>query len=154
MYVAISCDLEEIRREGLEVWVPVRTGTRGAKPGIGGKEARSWGLKEDEIGQWTFRYDVEPPEEIRTRLMGKVIELTIKACWNHQLHKFGGVFYHQKSGGPIGKRITMACSRLVMIMWGLDAGERLTTSGIKARFDLVYVDDGRYLISMVPEGWG
>ena len=44
------------------------------------------------------------------------------------IYKFGGKLYRQGSGGPIGARVTMAASRLVMIDWGEEYSSALKRS--------------------------
>ena len=46
-------------------------------------------------------------------------------------------------GGPIGARVTMAASRLVMLHWGEEFRKILQKSGIPAPLCKGYVDDGR-----------
>ena len=60
-------------------------------------------------------------------------EIGVRILWEKFSYRFGQKIYHHQSGGPIGARITMACSRLLMQQWGesytnitLDLG--LTTS--------------------------
>ena len=89
-------------KEGLRVWCPIRTGTRGRKPTIGGNEARSAGVKEGEIGQWTFKYDLEPGLEVKSRMLAKVLEIVVRTCWSLQTYEFGGKVYQQEEGVPLG----------------------------------------------------
>ena len=108
---------EELMFEKFLPWIPTRTGTRGSKPGIGGLEAKKAGIKDGEVSNWEFSTDIDPPEEMKSDMMSKVIELIVKACWSLQLYQFGGQTFLQTDGGPIGNRLTMACARVVMIMW-------------------------------------
>ena len=51
-------------------------------------------------------------------------------------------------------RITMACSRVIMIEWGHEAMRRLGKSGIEVWLSKIYVDDGRFLVSLLDlEMW-
>ena len=152
IYLAINLTRKQIEDEGLKVWVPTRTGTRGAKPGIGGKEARA-GHSPNEGGQWQFYSDLEPPADVKKKMLGMVLEVAIKACWELQLHTFGGHVYLQARGGPIGMRITMACSRIVIMEWGREALRRMKLSGMEIWLAKFYVDDGRFLVSLLAKGW-
>ena len=136
----------------MEVWCLIRTGSRGRKPTIGGKEARGAGIKEGEEGQWKFRYDLESDRDTKRRMMGKVLEVIVKACWRLQTYIFGGKTYLEAEGGPIGMPVTMSCSRILMIYWGKVAKEGLEASGIKVIIEYVYVDDGQHLISLIQPG--
>ena len=84
--------------------------------------------------------------------MSKVLEIVVKAVWSLQLYQFGGSTYLQSDGGPIGNRMTMACARIVMLMWGFEVESRLTNSGIKSWIRSCYVDDGRYLLQVLEPG--
>ena len=150
-YIALNCSQSEIKSEGLSVWIPSRTGTRGARPGIVGNEERA-GKAPEVGGQWTFNTDLDPPREVVRKMIAMTLQLAVKACWELQVHQFGGKKYLQNKGGPIGMRITMACSRVVMIMWGREAVKRLRDSGMSVWLAKIYVDDGRFLISMLGPG--
>ena len=45
-------------------------------------------------------------------------EIGVRVIFENFIYKFGEKMYRQGSGGPIGARVTMAASRLVMIDWG------------------------------------
>ena len=106
----------------------------------------------DDVGQWTFPYDLEPSQEIKTKMMGKELQLVVRSCWKLHTYEFGGKVYRQSEEGPIGLRITMACARVIIINWGKIAKDRLEQSGIKVLVESCYVDDGRHLLSTLVPG--
>ena len=130
-YIAImeklTSGVEKVRRV-----LPMRS-KEGAKPtdiGIRNKEINSKYV-DTEI-EWTFP-DVEPTNPEKKEMRGIMCEIGVRILWEKFSYRFGQEIYHQQSGGPIGARITMACSRLLMQQWGesytnitLDLG--LTTS--------------------------
>ena len=65
----------------------------------------SIGRKWDPNNQWEF-----PDENISSaqtrKLIGLVAEIAIIVLFTNFSYKFGGKFYKQKSGGPIGVRAT------------------------------------------------
>ena len=66
--------------------------------------------------------------------------------WTHFYYTFGGKIYRQQSGGPIGARITMACSRIRMHDWAEKYTAILVRSSIYLYLYLPpknYVDDVR-----------
>ena len=58
------------------------------------------------------------PQQRRKRGFGIMVEIGIRALFTNFCYTFGGKIFLQQAGGPIGARITMACSRLRMQDWG------------------------------------
>jgi len=54
----------------------------------------------------------------KRKLIGSAIEKAIEASFKLHLYTFKGKVYRQLKGGPIGSRLTMAVSRVVMNCWG------------------------------------
>ena len=65
---------------------------------------------------------------------------------------FRGEIYKQRSGGPIGLRITMACSRLVMHEWGDKYMDILLRADLKISLLKSYVDDIRQACTLLRMG--
>ena len=59
---------------------------------------------------------------------------------------FGGEFYRQTSGRPIGLRSTCAVARLVMKVWDDKWLARLDELKIRLEEAIRYIDDGRAVI--------
>ena len=57
------------------------------------------------------------------------------------------------SGGPIGARVTMAASRLVMYNWGLAYTQILIRSNLDLRLFGIYVDDVCQGTDLLPRGF-
>ena len=79
-------------------------------------------------------------------------EIGVRILWDNFSYRFCKKIYHQKSEGPIGARITMACSRLVMQQWGESYTNILLRSNIKLRLFGNYVDDIRQGTNIIPKG--
>ena len=77
------------------------------------------------------------------RLVALSLEICIKFFFSNFLYTFGGECYLQGYGGPIGARLTMAVSRLVMQAWYEKYKEILDNSHIEELLKGIYVDDGR-----------
>ena len=71
------------------------------------------------------------------------MEVAINFFFRNFTYKFGGEIFVQMFGGPIGARITMAVSRLVMQEWKERYDQILKRSNIHEYLKGLYVDDGR-----------
>ena len=60
--------------------------------------------------------------------------------------------YLQRSGGPIGARLTMACSRVVMMDWGEEYTRILKEAGLTITLFKIYVDDVRQANTVLKMG--
>ena len=120
-----------------------KTGTAPTMASIG----RKW----DPNNQWEF-----PDENISSaqtrKLIGLVAEIATIVLFTNFSYKFGGKFYKQKSGGPIGVRATGAVAQLVMESWARKYREILENSGLKVPLMAGYVDDGRQVTSVLEPG--
>ena len=150
-YIAImeklTSGVETVRR------VLPRRSKEGAKPtdiGMRNKEINSKHVN-TEI-EWTFP-PFEPTNYEKREMRGIMCEIGVRTLWENFSYRFGKKIYHQKSGGPIGARITMACSRLVMQQWGESYTKILLKSNIKLRLFGNYVDDIRQGTNMIHKGF-
>ena len=75
--------------------------------------------------------------------MGLAMELAVVFFFKYFTYTFGGKKYIQLTGGPIGARLTMAVSRIVMQNWKDKYDLVLKSSGIIEYLNGLYVDDGR-----------
>ena len=81
-----------------------------------------------------------------------MLEVAIKFFFDNFVYSFGGETYLQGSGGPIGARLTMAMSRLVMQQWWDDFSKVMLNSNVKFRLKAIYVDDGRMIVQKLQKG--
>ena len=96
--------------------------------------------------------DKEPTEAEMKILMAIMLEVSIKFFYDNFVYSFGGKNFVQSSGGPIGARLTMAMSRLVMQQWWEDFDKILSGSNIDCKMRAIYVDDGRMIIKKLQKG--
>jgi len=68
------------------------------------------------------------------------------------IYTFGGENYIQGFGGPIGARLTMCASRLVMHDWHENFVMRLKQSKFFEKLGGLYVDDGRNMYEVFECG--
>ena len=143
----MTSGVEKVRR------VLPRRSKDGAKPtdiGIRNREINSKHV-DTEI-EWTFPA-VEPTNLEKREMRGIMCEIGVRVLWENFSYRFGRKIYHQQSGGPIGARITMACSRLVMQQWGESYTKILLKSNIRLRLFGNYVDDIRQGTNLIPKGY-
>ena len=68
------------------------------------------------------------------------------------VYQFGGKAYHQQEGGPIGARVTMCASRMVMQHWARGYEAILLKAGLRIPLLGGYVDDGRQGTTVLRKG--
>ena len=150
MYVRFEMDHFEIRALGLEKIVPRRRHHKGAEPRIPGREALSGDPEKDEI-RWEFPKR-EATEKEKINLMAACLEIGVRTCFENHVYQFGGRNYLQKSGGPIGMRVTMAAARIVMSDWARTMTDILLKANVRLYMKALYVDDKRSLMPAIEKG--
>jgi hypothetical protein len=68
-------------------------------------------------------------------------------------YNFGGKFYLQQQGGPIGLRSTCCIARIVMLWWGRQLTEVMANSNLSAEQKVRYIDDIRVWMRNIRLGW-
>ena len=130
-----------------------RKGRRGREAGMGsieGKERKIRGNKVD--SNWTWPEVRLDKTDIRN-LVAVALEIAINYFFTNFVYSFGGESYVQGFGGPIGARLTMAISRLVMQAWYEEFKEILDMSNIEELLSGIYVDDGREILTKLKLGY-
>ena len=91
-----------------------KSGKGGRHPGMQNKEmkGKSRGLET----VWEFPSATPTPYQQRI-LRARMAEIGVRVLWTNFTYEFGGETFLQMEGGPIGSRVTMASSRLVMQDW-------------------------------------
>ena len=149
-YVALNWSQAQCRSSKLRRVLPWRRGTRGTKPGIKGAGPR--GKARGDTEQWIFP-QVKLEEWEKRELVAVVVEILTEALFSKHYYTFGGKFFHQRGGGPIGLRGTCAIARVVMQMFdrkwrGVLAEQRITTELL-----VRYMDDARAFLPAFHPGW-
>ena len=136
----------------IEHLLPKRTpGRRGKEAGLGSLEAKRREVRESGEGNWVWPA-VMPTERETRKLIGMALEIAVKMVFTNFIYTFGGESYLQGFGGPIGARLTMAASRLVMQDWHEHFILRLKESKLFEKLGGLYVDDGRNMYEVFE--WG
>ena len=86
------------------------------------------------------------------RLIGIGLGLVVKFIFENFVYTFGGKYFLQLKGAPIGNRISMCAGNLTMEEWREKFIEILKASKIEELMAGLYVDDGRNLIEILPIG--
>ena len=146
-YIAINIEeLDETQIQRLKYLIPTRASNKGIKPTMA-----SIGKNWDPENQWVFQDTKNTEKEIKM-VIGAVVEIAVKILFKNFTYKFGGKFYHQSEGGPIGVRATGAVAQLVMEAWAEQYMKILTDSGVLVQLLSGYVDDGRQVTSVLSPG--
>ena len=124
-----------------------------------------WEMEEElEVGA---RMDCEPPKDPESRwqyprpprgqerrkLMGKVLEVAIKATFKNHIYLYRNELYRQKAGGAIGLRLTGIVARIVMDRWARVFSITLKEAEIILHMLRKYVDDVNLVLATIPRGY-
>ena len=96
--------------------------------------------------------ETKPTKKDICTLMAIMLEISVSFFFDNFIYTFGGKEYLQCSGGPIGARLTMCISRLMMQDWWEKFVEILDDSKIDYKMSALYVDDGRIVIEILKLG--
>ena len=138
---------------GSKLWrvLPRRMYNHGTKPGLTG--AGPMGANPDDENQWQFKRDMNLTEPEKKTIMAEVLRLAVEIMFDTHIYSFGGHFYKQKEGGPIGLRSTCALARVVMGRWDIKWKERVADCNIQVEDDGRFVDDARNFLYPLRPGW-
>ena len=149
-YVALNSSESEVRFSGLRRILPWRRYRKGTRPGVTGPGPT--GPSTDDEEQWTFPR-VELTEMVKTKLVATVVEIGVKTVFRTHVYQFGGRYYHQQRGGPIGLRATGAIAKIVMAEWDAQMLRILTDNDISYEMAVRYVDDIRMILRAIKRGY-
>ena len=130
-----TSDLEKLRR-----LLPRRM----TKPGIKPTMKSKWVNNKEILDDDDWLYSPITPTLAETRLIqGHVAEIGTRMIFQNFVYQFGAKAFHQQQGGPIGARVTMCASRMVMQHWARGYQAILLKAGLRIPLLGGYVDDGR-----------
>ena len=101
--------------------------------------------------QWIFKTK-EVSEEQLMEIVARCTEIAIRIIFENFMYNFGGKTRLQRKGGPIGARLTMACSRVVMQEWGEEYRRILVEARLVITLFKIYVDDVRQVSTVLKMG--
>ena len=129
--------------------LPFRRKVGGTEPGMSSEAMVGKKGKVEE--QWCFKVKEVNREQL-LEIIGRCVEIAIRVVFENFTYNFGGRIYLQREGGPIGARLTMACSRVVMIDWGDQYMMILKEFRLTVTLFKIYVDDVRQATTVVEDG--
>jgi hypothetical protein len=140
----LTSNLEPLRK-----MLPWRLTKPGVQPSMKSKCVNHKDVLADD--DWVYP-PITPTLEERRMIMGHVAEIGTRAIFEQFCYKFGGKAYHQQTGGPIGARVTMCASRMVMQHWARKYNNILLKAGLRVLLLRGYVDDGRQGSNVLRRG--
>ena len=149
-YIALNWNEAQCRASKLRRVLPWRRKSQGSRPGI-----RGAGPKGPDVGdtdQWVFPRVILSDLDKR-EILGAVLSIATTALFNHHFYSFGGAFFKQLKGGPIGLRGTCAVARLLMQVFDVQWEGVLRTMSIQFWLNTRYMDDGRTAMPPLKPGW-
>ena len=142
-------DVDKIEASALKKYIPVRRHNSSRRPGITSKHILS--PEEDDETQWVFETAIPSEYEIKC-LLGACLEQAVIAIFSNHIYTFGGRFFKQQKGCPIGYRVTGAVAQMRIADWMIKVKNILSSSKLKVWFETSYVDDVRHLLPILGKG--
>ena len=142
---------QECRISPLRRILPVRSSNMGVRPEVTG--ADPMGPEVGDQQQWVLPPKMRLTTREKRMIVVTVMKIAVLVLFRTHVYEFGGKFFLQKRGGPIGLRSTCAIARIVMLwrdekLLSLVASNNLTLKQ-KAR----YMDDIQLWLHSVRLGW-
>ena len=100
--------------------------------------------------QWILKCK-DVTRDQRMEIVGRCLEIAMRVVFENFSYMFGGKTFLQEEGGPIGNRLTMACSRVVMTDWREKYLDILDKAGIVTTLLKIYVDDVRQISTKIRD---
>ena len=146
LYIKLNEDKVKNQKilNSIKRYLPIRKqrSKRGRKPTISSK-------KQSEKWLWP---SLEASRGTLKRLLGVGLGIVVKFIFENFVYTFGGRYYLQKKGAPIGNRVSMCGAQITMQEWRDKFVEILERSEIEELLAGLYVDDGRNLIEILKLG--
>ena len=151
MYIHLNKELCSNHDEIQNLLPKRRIGRRGREAGMGSEECSKRYLIDDENSNWEWP-QIEINKDIMKKLMGAALEIAVRFFFQHFTYTFGGELFKQMFGGPIGARLTMCVSRLVLQQWRDDYAKIIEKAKIEELMSKIYVDDNRNVVRKLKPG--
>ena len=133
--------------------VPIRKYAKGKRPGITSTAALSGG-RTVASGQWRFTRSPDTfTAEEKKLLFAEAVRLGVVALFGLHLYSFGSKVFVQRSGTPIGVRLSCGVARLVANSFDKELKVLLDNNKIKVDAIFRYLDDHRNILRALAPGW-
>ena len=150
-YIAMNSTAQECRTSPLRRVLPRRRHTQGGRPGVTG--ADPLGPESGDQEQWKFRKGIRLTDIEKRMVVATVMKIAVLVLFRTHVYEFGGKFYLQKKGGPIGLRSTCAIARIVMLWWDEMFMSLVASSNLSVEEKARYMDDIRLWMYSIRLGW-
>ena len=67
--------------------------------------------------QWSFPPNVRLTAREKRMIIASVMKIAVLVLFRTHVYEFGGKFFLQQKGGPIGLRSTCCIARIVLLWW-------------------------------------
>ena len=92
-------------------------------------------------------------ERVKRLIIATGMRIAVLPLFQTHTYSFGGKYYQQKEGGPIGLRSTCCMARLVMQWWDEELLQVLVKNNIITDAQAGYMDDIRLWLWTIRMGW-
>ena len=90
-----------------------------------------------------FKQGISLTKKEKRLLVATVLKIAVLMLFRSHVYSFGGKYYLQKAGGPIGLRSTCAIARLVMLWWDVEMMTLMSSNNLTVEQKARYIDDIR-----------
>ena len=149
-YLAQNLGDFEAQRAKIFHLLPKRKGKRGQKATVTGVSAMSGESSHDK--HWIY-HRLQFTDLEKRILFAKALEVATNVLFSNHLYQFGGKYYRQTDGGPIGVRASMSASRVVTGRFDKKLGKIIDENKLEVKTRMRYVDDLRLIMYLLKEGW-
>ena len=150
-YIAMNSTAQECRTLPLRRILPRRRHHNGTRPGVTGVDPR--GPEAGNQDQWKFPPGVKLTEKEKRMIVATVMKIAVMVLFRTHVYEFGGKFFLQKKGGPIGLRSTCAIARIVMLWWDERFLALVAANNLTLEEQARYMDDIRVWLYSIRLGW-
>ena len=144
-YLRIVAGEQVMRLAGLGRLIPKWKGKKVDSLKVTGQTGR-------DIENWSFS-PISPSIFEERMILALVVEVGILISMGSHSYEFGGKFFLQLLGGPIGLSLTVWLASLVMKCFDVLWLSLMKKSRVKILKYLRYVDDSRNFLNQIPKGW-
>ena len=103
--------------------------------------------------QWSFPPNIRLTSREKRMIVATVMKIAVLVLFRTHVYEFGGKFFLQKKGGPIGLRSTCCIARIVMLWWDEKLLSVVAKNNLTLRQKARYMDDIRLWLNSVRLGW-
>ena len=150
-YIVMNSTAQECRASPLRRILPIRRHTNGVRPGVTG--ADPMGPESGGQDQWKFRPGIKITPVEKRMIVATVMKIAVLVLFRTHIYEFGGHFYLQKKGGPIGLRSTCALARIIMLWWDEELMSLISSNNLTVEEKARYMDDIRLWLYSIRLGW-